>query len=153
MAESKGSAAESPALSTEQASFATRLIHGDGSFQYDSSGRPLATGLAPDLSFSSTFEVQPGPFETQNVYSRVTAPTRNRVEHLLGQLEDPTAHAVTYSSGLSAAFAALTHYNPKRVAIDKGYHGTHDVIQVSGFVNFISFEDFRSVNVFNVLWF
>ena len=116
--------------SAKRGSLATRAIHGDGKFLYDGSGHQVATGLSPNLSFSSTFQVQPGSFETQHIYGRVTAPTRDRVELLLGQLEDPGGYAVTYASGLSAAFAAISHFRPRRIAIDKGYHGTHDVIQV-----------------------
>lgn len=35
-------------------------------------------------------------------------------------------HALTYSCGLSAAFAAVTHYAPKMIAIRKGYFGCHE---------------------------
>lgn len=45
-----------------------------------------------------------------------------RAELVLGQLEG--GHAVLYSSGMATVFAALHHYNPKRVVINKGYHGT-----------------------------
>lgn len=38
--------------------------------------------------------------------------------------------ALTYSSGLAAFHAMLVHLNPKRIAIEGGYHGCHGVINV-----------------------
>ncbi len=35
------------------------------------------------------------------------------------------AHALTYSSGLAAAHAAVAFYAPKVIAIRRGYHGVH----------------------------
>jgi cystathionine beta-lyase/cystathionine gamma-synthase len=40
-------------------------------------------------------------------------------------------HAVTYSSGLAAVYAAMVYYLPKRLIISKeGYHGTHDAVNL-----------------------
>ena len=66
-----------------------------------------------------------------HIYSRITNPTRDRAETLLGAVESSpttTAHAVLYSSGLAATFAALGRLLPERVAIAGGYHGTHQVL-------------------------
>jgi cystathionine gamma-synthase len=65
------------------------------------------------------------------VYSRISSPTRERAETLLGAIEGTPgqpAHAVLYSSGLAASFAVLARLLPKRVAIQGGYHGTHQVL-------------------------
>lgn len=37
---------------------------------------------------------------------------------------------MTYASGLSAAYSALVHLKPKRIAIGKAYHGVHKSIEV-----------------------
>ncbi|TEB30148.1 PLP-dependent transferase [Coprinellus micaceus] len=39
-------------------------------------------------------------------------------------------NAITYSSGLAAAYAALVFLQPKRIAIRGGYHGCHATIDV-----------------------
>ncbi|KAG8899027.1 hypothetical protein FRC00_002018, partial [Tulasnella sp. 408] len=39
-------------------------------------------------------------------------------------------HAITYASGLQASNAAITHYNPRRVAITKGYMGVHHILDI-----------------------
>lgn len=39
-------------------------------------------------------------------------------------------YALTYRSGLAAAYAALIHYKPKRIAITNGYHGVHSAIDL-----------------------
>ncbi|KAF5337726.1 hypothetical protein D9611_014525 [Ephemerocybe angulata] len=46
--------------------------------------------------------------------------------------QTPRVHgyALTYSSGLSAAYAALVYFQPKRLAIRGGYHGCHATIDV-----------------------
>jgi hypothetical protein len=65
------------------------------------------------------------------VYSRISSPTRERAETLLGAIEGTpgqAAHAILYSSGLAASFAVLARLLPKRVAIQGGYHGTHQVL-------------------------
>jgi len=59
-------------------------------------------------------------------YGRNDQPTRQRAELLIGKLEG--GYAVLYSSGMATVWAALNHYNPKRVAIDRGYHITHKAL-------------------------
>jgi cystathionine beta-lyase/cystathionine gamma-synthase len=39
-------------------------------------------------------------------------------------------HAVSYSTGLAALHAALTLFNPRRISVGEGYHGSHEVISV-----------------------
>lgn len=63
-----------------------------------------------------------------HIYSRYTSETRGRVEKVLSQILG--AHALTYASGLTAAYAALLHYSPKVIAIRKGYHGVHSGIEI-----------------------
>lgn len=104
----------------------------------DDSSHPIA----PDIQMSTTYR-KPGPkadvwkdFEENggeggldwqtppmHIYSRYTSETRGRVEKVLSQIMD--ANALTYASGLTAAYAAIIHYSPSVVAIRRGYHGVH----------------------------
>lgn len=86
--------------------------------------------VSPPLSLSSTFTC-PEEGVGGHIYSRISNPTRERAEALLAAVESSdaaSAHAVLYSSGLSATFAALARLMPARVAISGGYHGTHLVL-------------------------
>ena len=86
--------------------------------------------VSPPISLSTTYEC-PKPGEGGHVYHRISNPTRERCEALLGAVEgtpDATAHAVLYASGLAATFGALSRLLPRRIAISGGYHGTHLVI-------------------------
>ncbi|KNE70194.1 hypothetical protein AMAG_15162 [Allomyces macrogynus ATCC 38327] len=61
------------------------------------------------------------------IYSRMSNPTLDRVEAVLGALEQhfgDEAHAVVYASGLAAMTAALHHAQPRRIITQLGYHGT-----------------------------
>lgn len=40
------------------------------------------------------------------------------------------AEAITFGSGIAAAFACVTHYAPSVIAIRKGYMGVHQGIEV-----------------------
>eukprot|EP01051_Picozoa_sp_SAG22_P000011 SAG22_NODE_1_length_62449_cov_158.689270_11_plen_325_part_00 len=89
-----------------------------------------ASDVAPPISLSTTYEQQEGG----HVYSRSSAPTRERCEAVLAAIEGPGVHALLFSSGLSAVHAALvalvTGGGVKRVAVSGGYHGTHQVIEL-----------------------
>ena len=39
-------------------------------------------------------------------------------------------HALTYSSGLAAAYACIVYINPSRIAISGGYHGVHSILDI-----------------------
>ncbi|CDR99143.1 related to cystathionine beta-lyase [Sporisorium scitamineum] len=99
--------------------------------------------IAPSISLSTTFRA-PAPnsahaklledvakgeaeFDMQDpgfhIYSRYSQSTNIRAEKVLSQIMG--AHALTYSSGLAAAHAAVTHYAPSVIAIKRGYHGVH----------------------------
>ncbi|KAI9203267.1 Cys/Met metabolism PLP-dependent enzyme-domain-containing protein [Polychytrium aggregatum] len=66
-----------------------------------------------------------------HIYSRQSIESRERLEVVLGAIEGPEAHAVTYASGLAAIYAAFLFYQPRRVFISKeGYHGTHSSLQL-----------------------
>ena len=102
----------------------TAAIHADNSV-----AKSFSTDLdvSPPLSLSTTYECSDGG----HVYSRITNPTRERCETLLGAVEgtpDGAVHAILYSSGLAATFGVLARLMPRRIAIDGGYHGTHLVI-------------------------
>jgi len=77
------------------------------------------------IHVSTTFEFNNA---SKMVYSRCDQPTRQRAEYLLGQLDEGIA--VLYSSGMSAIFAALYHFKPRRVAIQPGgYFSVHDLLE------------------------
>ncbi|KAF9519055.1 hypothetical protein BS47DRAFT_1370885 [Hydnum rufescens UP504] len=109
----------------------TRLLHSDNEFA------KMDPAVAPNISVTTTYspsnaldfkagnEPQPGG-DDPHVYSRFTQPNVSRVEKVLGDLCN--GYALTYRSGLAAGYAALVHYNPKRVAITLGYHGLHAAV-------------------------
>lgn len=112
--------------SADQLAFSSLALHADNSLS-------TTTDIAPAIHVSSTYrrvdpELAGGPPEEEYIYSRYTTETRDRVELVLGSLNK--GHAITYSSGLSAGFAALLHVRPDRVAIRGGYHGTHEFIKI-----------------------
>jgi cystathionine gamma-synthase len=94
---------------------ATEAIHWDREEE-------SCTDVAPPLHVTTTFQRFDGGF----AYSREDQPTRVRLEKVLGRLERGVA--VTYPSGQAAATAILAHWKPGRVAIDRGYFGTHEAI-------------------------
>lgn len=96
---------------------ATLSIHADDDLE-------SAPDRAPPLHVATTFAADNAE---GLVYGRDDALTRRRLEAVLGALEG--GHAVTYASGLAAVYAALRHLRPRRVAIDRGYHGTHLVLE------------------------
>ena len=109
---------------------ATAAVHADA-LLLDRVRHTTDMDVAPPLSLSTTFSC-PADDSDGHVYARLSNPTRERAEALLGAIEstadsDP-AHAVLYSSGLAAVFAVLARLRPPRVAIAGGYHGTHQVL-------------------------
>ncbi|KAF8341267.1 cystathionine gamma-synthase [Cantharellus anzutake] len=130
-----------------EATFATRLLHGDHKFAGNGA-------VAPDISVSTTFKQRefPGDLPPEfkdvdslnpecHVYSRYTQPVFTRVEKVLGNICG--GYATTYRSGLSAAFAALIYYKPKRVAFRDGYFGVREVISTYQKVN----PDFKVIDI------
>ncbi|EFI27686.1 cystathionine gamma-synthase [Coprinopsis cinerea okayama7 len=112
----------------------TVLVHGDGAV----AGSKLE--VAPSISVTTTFrtpEAGDAQFPTEalefrsparHVYSRYTQDVSTRAEHILSKINH--GFAITYSSGLSASYAALVALHPKRIAIREGYHGCHETIKV-----------------------
>jgi len=122
---------------------ATLAVHADD---------PLNTQLAdvaPPLHVSTTFRYTSKPSElrpfrpnsrpdallfpfqeetSEHCYSRASTHSTSRLEKILSSLLK--APCVTYSSGLSALHALMTHLVPKRVAIGAGYHGCHGVLDL-----------------------
>lgn len=84
--------------------------------------RPTADGEVPDRTPDD-----PAPPDSY-IYSRLSAPTGNRLEVVLSSVLN--APALTYTSGLSAFHALLVWLHPKVVAIGHGYHGCHGVLQI-----------------------
>ncbi|PBL02506.1 cystathionine gamma-synthase [Armillaria gallica] len=110
----------------------TVLIHGDGAVHPTGGAE-----VAPSISVSTTFKANSPEERLDNidvknperhVYSRYTQDVSTRAEHILSKIND--GHAITYTSGLSAAYAALVFFKPKRVAINGGYFGCHATIEV-----------------------
>jgi cystathionine gamma-synthase len=64
------------------------------------------------------------------VYSRMNHNTRGRAEKVLSKVMN--AEAITYGSGIAAAYAAFAHYAPSVIAIRKGYMSVHEGIKVFG---------------------
>ncbi|KAJ9105567.1 hypothetical protein QFC19_003549 [Naganishia cerealis] len=123
------------------AKLATLTIHADDAVNTlpASGGREVAD-VAPALHVSTTFRYPRNPDELveakdvdletleSHVYSRETAPNSTRLEAILSQILG--GKALTYSTGLSAIFAAYTWFKPKRVSIGGGYHGSHAVLSI-----------------------
>ncbi|KIO30204.1 hypothetical protein M407DRAFT_156709 [Tulasnella calospora MUT 4182] len=110
---------------------------GLGSLLLHADDTPNEQSISPAISLSTTFRQQEGfDLETQwdpadpkrHVYSRYTTPISIRLEKVLGTILK--GDAITYASGLQAANAAITHYNPRRVAITKGYMGVHHILDI-----------------------
>lgn len=117
---------------------ATLAIHAD-SPDHGGAEAPATAGrfshdrdVAAPIGVTTTFESAAGG----HVYSRDSAPTRERCEAVLAAIEaepgGPVPDALLYSSGLAAIHAALVALLPsiKRVAISGGYHGTHQVLDI-----------------------
>ncbi|KAL8303519.1 hypothetical protein RB600_007124 [Gaeumannomyces tritici] len=113
-------------------SLSTRAMHAD---DYINSH----PAVAPPMHVSTTFRYnedpdklvfwgQPDPNATHDThtYSRETAPNTTRMEAILTSAVG--APCLTYSSGLSALHALLTHLNPRRIALEGGYSGSHGVV-------------------------
>ncbi len=62
------------------------------------------------------------------VYSRYNHETRDRAEKVLGKLMQ--GHAITYGSGMAAAYACLVYYSPSVVAIRRGYMTVHSALKL-----------------------
>ena len=107
----------------------TAAIHADAANGWEYS---TEADIAPPLSLSTTFACHGGEDASGHVYHRISNPTRDRCEALLGAVEGipgEPAEAVLYASGLAATFAALSRILPRRVAVSGGYHGTHLVLE------------------------
>lgn len=102
----------------------------------------VVADVAPPLHLSTNFRYHDNPDDlvpaadqngeepdqTAHIYSRHSAPNATRFESILSSLVH--GKAVSYSSGLSALYGALTLLNPRRIAIGDGYHGSHGVISI-----------------------
>ena len=139
-------------------SLATAALHADHPDHVSDANYPVA----PSISLSTTFrapapnsahakmleEVMAGQAEfdmqdpSVHIYSRYSQSTNIRCEKVLSQVMN--AHALTYSSGLAAAHAAVSYYAPSVIAIKRGYHGVHVSFQLycrGRNVKFIDLDD------------
>ncbi|KAG7097068.1 hypothetical protein E1B28_004455 [Marasmius oreades] len=125
----------------------TDLIHGDAHV-----GGQDRVEVAPSISVSTTFRAPLDPDAlmvdsdvrnpSRHIYSRYTQDVSTRAEHILSKIND--GHALTYSSGLSACYAAVVHYKPKRIAVRGGYFGSHQsfaIYQKTREVELIDLDD------------
>ncbi|RPD67063.1 cystathionine gamma-synthase [Lentinus tigrinus ALCF2SS1-7] len=108
----------------------TDLIHADDDLH--------GPEVAPSVSVSTTFRA-PNPLEvpkeefdawnpSRHIYSRYTQSVSTRAERVLSKIND--GYAITFASGLTASYAALVYFKPKRVAIRGGYFGCHATIDI-----------------------
>lgn len=112
---------------------ATSLIHAD-----DKDNR--VTDVAPPINVATTFRYDNSNLEICDesecieemdknpVYSRCGHPNATRVESVLSKILD--GHAVVYNTGVSSFYAAMVHFNPKRLFIGESYHGVHAVADI-----------------------
>ncbi|CCK69600.1 putative cystathionine beta-lyase KNAG_0C04990 [Huiozyma naganishii CBS 8797] len=112
---------------------ATTLIHAD-----DRDNR--VPDVAPPINVSTTYRYDKDDLvpwrdreslefmDKRPIYSRLAHPNSTRLESLFSQILG--GHAVVYNSGLAAFFAALIHYNPKRLFIDQSYHGCRAIAHI-----------------------
>ncbi|ODQ80007.1 hypothetical protein BABINDRAFT_161654 [Babjeviella inositovora NRRL Y-12698] len=144
------------------AGFNTQLMHADANQRVSDVTQPIQTSTtyrystdpaelvpAKDLIATSTDECA---WVGNPVYSRISHPASESCEDVLGQILD--GHAVVYNSGLSSFYAMLTHFNPKKLAIGKGYHGCHGIAniftRISGLQQ-LSLEDWEQLGPGDIL--
>lgn len=108
----------------------TQLIHGADS-------KIRVPDVAPPINISTTYAYPEDPnllvkaidatqiWGQRPIYSRASHPNSELVEETLSKRVG--TYVVSYSSGLAAFNAAMTHYNPKVLAIGHGYHGVTGV--------------------------
>ncbi|KAJ2792175.1 hypothetical protein H4R21_006199, partial [Coemansia helicoidea] len=105
----------------------TRCLHSDS--------RVRATAdLTVPISVSTTFEYPAGDVHGSNYpggqsyhYSRINAPTVAQAEAVLDAITE--GHATLYGSGLTASFAVLAEYRPRKIALGECYFGVKNVIE------------------------
>ncbi|CCK70826.1 uncharacterized protein KNAG_0F01580 [Huiozyma naganishii CBS 8797] len=113
--------------------FATSAIHAD-----DQNNR--VPDVAPPINVSVTYRYDNDnlkicdekecleEMDSVPVYSRTAHPNCTRLESVLSSILN--GHAVVYNSGCSAFYAALVHYNPKRLFIEESYDGMHAIADI-----------------------
>ena len=83
--------------------------------------------VVPPISVTTTYHCNSHRLDKEDfVYARDGNPTVRKAEAIVGQFE--RGEACLYASGQAATYSALTHYKPRRVLINGGYHGTHHAI-------------------------
>ncbi|OAA64306.1 cystathionine gamma-synthase [Niveomyces insectorum RCEF 264] len=129
-------------------SLASRAVHAD---DYINTHR----AVAPPLHVSTTYRYSRDPVALRqwenhdpnapfdsHIYARDSAPNTTRLEAVLTALLG--APSLTYASGLAAFHALIVFLNPRRVAIDVGYHGCHGVLALMHKVNGLQKLDLAS---------
>ncbi|CAL9736498.1 cystathionine gamma-lyase [Monosporozyma servazzii] len=111
----------------------TQLIHAD-----DKNNR--VSDVAPPITVSTTFRYDNDNLEVVDeseciddmdvnpVYSRCGHPNSTRVESVMSEILG--GYAVVYNTGVSSFYAAMVHYNPKRLFIGESYHGVHAIADI-----------------------
>jgi cystathionine beta-lyase/cystathionine gamma-synthase len=103
----------------------THLVHGDRGPENE-----VAHSISVNSPFRNVSRGNPkglGAIDHEKqIYSRYSQDVTSRVEQILSKVNQ--GYAATYASGLAAAFSALVHFKPKRIAISRGYMGCHGAI-------------------------
>lgn len=112
---------------------ATKLVHGADELI-------RVPDVAPPINVSTTFTYPDDPSQwvkaadatsiwgERPIYSRLSHPNSELVEQTISSRVG--SYVVAYSSGLSAFNAAITHFNPKVLAIGHGYHGVTGIADI-----------------------
>ncbi|KAJ1726797.1 hypothetical protein LPJ61_004956 [Coemansia biformis] len=94
----------------------------------------VTADVSAPISVSTTFDYAAADVRANNYgssqsyqYSRINTPTAAKTEAVLSALME--GHAVVYGSGLTAAFAVLTEYRPKKIALGECYFGVRNVVE------------------------
>lgn len=114
----------------------TLAIHADQPDHIKEPAYPVAPSISlsttfhqphPDSDLAHTRHEEPHPEDPFHVYSRYSQDTRVRAERVISGIVK--AHALLYSSGLSASDAVADLLLPSTIAIRRGYFGVHGVFQ------------------------
>ncbi|KAK6198628.1 Cys/Met metabolism PLP-dependent enzyme-domain-containing protein [Scheffersomyces amazonensis] len=117
--------------------------------------------VVPPINISTTYRYDSDPSKLIKVadkggyeilnnywYSRLSHPNSEQIEQAVSKVTG--GYVVAYSSGLSAFYALMTHYNPKVLAIGEGYHGIHGIADIftrnQGLKQIKLDEDFSQLN-------
>ncbi|KAI9592309.1 cystathionine gamma-synthase [Syncephalis fuscata] len=114
------------ALNPEDLDISTLALHGD-TLNSAAAGLQPDLHVSPALSLTTTAELQDSELPPgTHIYSRYSQPVRDRAEAVIAKInQGGNKHK---QLRFTSVFAALFHYQPKRIAIREAYFGSHKVI-------------------------